>query len=458
MKISRRSLLKTSAAVVGSGALPRGAIAQATGPDALKSTLTPLGGIRAGNADGSIPAWTGEMVPEFANYQLGEPLPSPFTDDKPLFRITPANVSQYQDKLSAGAIYMLQNHPDYYMDIYPTRRTAVAPQYVYDYTYKNASTAQLSADGNSLSGAYGGTPFPIPTNGKQVIWNHELRWLGANFYSPVGSTFLVTSTGQVVVKNTVNFWAQFPYYFKGEEASFNGTYSQITLTSIAPAYMEGESELVLAKMNPLSDPPRGWEYLLGERRVRLAPQLQYDTPVDQTGGLVNWDEAQMFNGALDRYDCQLVGKKELFVGYNNNYAWTKPTPTMFGQKFVDPSIMRWELHRVWQVEMTLAPGKRNVDFRRTAYVDEDSWGMLACDVYDANNQLWKYFHAVSAFLPGFPCVSTGYLTIVYDFHAGQYVSLGGFIDSTPATRYQPIPRLPDSFFTPAGLTDRAGGS
>ena len=42
----------------------RPALAQAAAPDAslLTTTLTPLGAERAGNADGSIPAWTGGQV------------------------------------------------------------------------------------------------------------------------------------------------------------------------------------------------------------------------------------------------------------------------------------------------------------------------------------------------------------------------------------------------------------
>jgi hypothetical protein len=456
MKLSRRSMLKASAAVVGSGSMAGVAAAQTMGPDDLKSTLMPLGGLRAGNADGTIPAWTGELIPLPADYVSGTLRPDPFAGEQALFTITAANMSQYKDKLSAGDIYLLQSHPGYSMNVYKTNRTAIAPQWVYDYTYQNASSAQLSADGNNLSGAYGGTPFPIPTEGKQVLWNHELRWLGSTVKNP-SIAWLITASGQVVLKNASAFIFQNPYYYEGKKAEFNGLYQEIYSLDTRPAFMEGEAEIVVYHLNPLEVPPRGWSYLLGERRVRLAPELQYDTPIDITGGVVNWDEAQMFNGALDEYDAKLIGKKEMYVCYNNNKLWNMSTPDALGPKHVDPATLRWELHRVWVVELTLAPGKRNVDARRVAYVDEDSWTMLGLEVYDANNQLWKYHYAVPAVCSDIPTMSGGFFFIAYDFHAGSYVAFGGW-DSPSMQRMQPIAEVPASYFSPTQLAAGSGGS
>jgi hypothetical protein len=456
MKLNRRSLLRASAAIIGTAPLARAATAQALGADALGSTLTPLGGIRAGNADGTIPAWTGKLIPLPADYVSGTLRPDPFAGDKPLFTITAANMGDYKDKLSAGDIYLLQNHPDYAMNVYKTNRTAIAPQWVYDYTAQNAVSAQTTPDGNNLSGAYGGIPFPIPTTGKQVIWNHELRWLGSTISNP-SIAWLVTSGGSVIFKNATAFIFENPYYFQGGKATFDGVYQELSVRDVRPAFMEGEAEVVVYHLNPLEQPPRGWAYLIGERRVRLAPQLQYDTPVDVTGGVVNWDEAQMFNGALDDYDMKIVGKKEMFVCYNNNKLWNMNTPDAIGPKHMDPAAVRWELHRVWVIDMTLAPGKRNVDTRRVAYVDEDTWTVLGLDIYDANGQLWKYHHAMPAVCSDIPTVSAGFFFNAYDFHAGSYVVFGGW-DSPDMVRMQPIAELPPSYFTPGQLNARAGGS
>jgi len=453
MKINRRFALLGSAAA-WTAAATRRASAQSVGPDALKSTLTPLGGLRAGNAEGTIPAWTGEIIPLPADYQPGTPRPDPFAGEKPVFSITAANLATYQNKLAKGNIYLLQTYPDYRMDVYPTHRTSVAPQYVYDYTYKNASTAQLSPDGNNLSGAYGGTPFPIPVNGKQVIWNHILRWTGTTTVDSEG-TYQVTSAGEIVERNFATITAQLPYYFEGREAQFDGTYLTTQIVDTAPAYMEGMAELVRDQVNPLQDPPRAWAYLLGQRRVRQAPQLQYDTPIDSAGGVIQWDEAAMFSGALDEYDCKLLGKQEMFVPYNSSKTWLTPIKQVLGPHFADPDITRWELHRVWVVEMTLVPGKRNQDARRVAYVDEDSWMILAMDIYDANNTLWKYHYAVATICPDIPAFAAGTYFIAHDFHADSYVAFGAY---NLGRQNQPVAELPASYFTPGQLAALAGGS
>src|ERR1700689_738406 len=43
----------------------------------LKTTLTPLGGERAGNKDGTIPAWTGGYTTVPTGYKSGDPRPDP---------------------------------------------------------------------------------------------------------------------------------------------------------------------------------------------------------------------------------------------------------------------------------------------------------------------------------------------------------------------------------------------
>jgi hypothetical protein len=66
----------------------------------LGTTLTPMGAERAGNADGSIPAWTGGMT---AAAQGAGPRPDPFAPERPLFSITASNLPRYADRLPEGA-------------------------------------------------------------------------------------------------------------------------------------------------------------------------------------------------------------------------------------------------------------------------------------------------------------------------------------------------------------------
>ena len=98
----------------------------------LGQDLTPVGAEKAGNADGTIPAWTGSMttVPEGLEYGGdGTPLPDPYGDEKPLFSINAQNVDEHADKLSAGMVALIKLRPDTYrMDIYPTHRDGGYPQ------------------------------------------------------------------------------------------------------------------------------------------------------------------------------------------------------------------------------------------------------------------------------------------------------------------------------------------
>lgn len=147
----------------------------------LGNDLTPFGGIKAGNEEGTIPAWTGGLTSGLQGYahKSGDFLPNPFVDEKPLFAITAQNLGQYADKLSAGQRALLKKYPDSYrLDIYPTHRTHAVPEWVARNIQQNAIKAKLVDGGNGIEGAYGGVPFPIPSSGEEVMWNHLLRWQG----------------------------------------------------------------------------------------------------------------------------------------------------------------------------------------------------------------------------------------------------------------------------------------
>src|SRR5215472_8809228 len=148
----------------------------------LGADLTPLGGEKAGNADGSIPAWTGGIKSAadagFPNYHSGDHHPDPYAADKPLFTITAANLSQYAAKLTEGHKALFKAYPDYKMIVYQTRRSAAAPEHVYEATRRNATTGHLAPEGNGITGALGGVPFPIPQSGVEIYWNHVTRWRG----------------------------------------------------------------------------------------------------------------------------------------------------------------------------------------------------------------------------------------------------------------------------------------
>jgi hypothetical protein len=145
----------------------------------LSEDLTPMGSERAGNAEGTIPEWTGGITTPPAGYSPGDHHPNPFPDDKPLFRITGANYQEYADQLSVGQKATFAKYPDtYFMDVYQSRRSASFPEHIYEMTIKNGSTARLAENGEGVLDAAEGFPFPFPENAFELMWNHKLKYKG----------------------------------------------------------------------------------------------------------------------------------------------------------------------------------------------------------------------------------------------------------------------------------------
>src|SRR5207253_4353959 len=78
----------------------------------------------------------------------------------------------------------------------------------------------------------------------------------------------------------------------------------------APARLAGGVLLVHETLDQVKEPRSAWVYNAGQRRVRRAPQVSYDGPGTAADGLRTSDNLDMYNGAPDRYDWKLEGKKE----------------------------------------------------------------------------------------------------------------------------------------------------
>ena len=414
----------------------------------LGADLTPLGGERAGNADGTIPEWTGGITEPPAGYTVGEHHRDPYAGDQPLFTITGANIDEHRDRLSIGHQRMLETYPSFEMQIYPTRRSASVPQRIYDATRTIAATAKLVDDGNGVDGAVIGIPFPIPASGQEVIWNHLLRYRGETVACVVGLVAVTRGGAYTLVKN--NLEIELRYSLPGMTLEELGNtmiyYKQKVL---APARLAGDIVLVHETMNQVREPRNAWTYNPGQRRVRRAPNIAYDNPGTSSDGLRTADQIDMFNGAIDRYDWKLVGKRELYVPYNSYKLHSSDIgfSDILKPLHVNPELLRYELHRVWVVEATLKEGATHIYKRRTLYVDEDSWQILAADIYDNRDQLWR--------------VSEGHLINYYekplmwptlevhtDLQAGRYLAFG-LDNEFPMCTWDADLRSRD--FTPAAL-------
>jgi hypothetical protein len=156
--------------------------------------------------------------------------------------------------------------------------------------------------------------------------------------------------------------------------------------------------------------------------------VAYDNPATAADGLSTNDMTDMFNGAMDRYDWKLVGKKEMYIPYNSYKAHSGSVKVadLVKPGHLNQDYMRYELHRVWVVDATLKPGKRHINARRTFYLDEDSWQISWLDHYDGRGQLWRIAEAHSV---NYYEVPTFWATIetAYDIQSGRYIA--GILDN-----------------------------
>ena len=392
----------------------------------LGKTLTPVGAEKAGNG-GAIPAWTGGITKPIPGYKVGMFHPDPFASDKISFSITPANYKQYAANLSPGQIAMFEKYKTFKMNVYPTRRSAAFPQRTLDFTLKNATSCKLVASGEGVQNCAEGFPFPIPQNGFEVIWNHKLKYKGVSF-SRFANQAAPSASGAFTL-TAIREDGLGLYYKPGNTTeNINDILLYFKQEVLSPARLAGQVLLVHESLNSVKTPRKAWVYNPGQRRVRLAPNVAYDNPGTATDGLRTNDMTDMFNGAMDRFNWKLVGKKEMYIPYNSYKAHSGniKVKDLIRPNHINPELLRYELHRVWVVDATLKPGARHINSRRTFYLDEDSWQIVTTDHYDLQGKLWRYSEAPSI---NYYEVPTFWSTIEthHDLKSGRYIS--GLLDN-----------------------------
>jgi hypothetical protein len=429
---------------------PAGAARARGGADALNTTLTPVGAERAGNADGTIPAWTGGYISVAPDYVAGQPRPDPFAADRPLFSITAANYRDYADRLPDGQRQLFQKFADYRMDIYPTRRSAAAPQAVYDAIRANLTRAEPAPEGirYGLRGAVGGIPFPIPENGYEIVWNHLLAYWGPAREDYIQNYFM-SANGTLELTNQYREIVDFPYYYPDATPDgFGAYYFKRREVSDAPEALAGRGYLSWQSSNVAHDHPQAWQYLPHERRVRKSPTLSYDTPTPDGAGIESFDDYYIFSGSPDRYAFKLVGKQEMYIPYNNNRFHALPIARVAGPRHAEPGALRYELHRVWVVDGTLIAGERHTVPHRRLYIDEDTWFAVYGDGWDADGHPWKFSMGTMYLVPDLPAVVLG-SEFIYDLQGGGYILSFTFNDEK--VQFRPTPPHKPSEFSPETL-------
>lgn len=425
-------------------------LAQAKGTDsaALGKTLTPMGSEMAANADGSIPAWSGGLASNAGTVDSKGGYSDPYAADKPLFTIDSKNLAQYQKFLSPGQIALFKRFPDSYkMNIYPTHRSANLLKDVLVQSRDNVAKTSMADGGNGLHDYARGIPFPLPTEGLEVMWNHMTRYRGGS-YERISSSALVRENGATsYVRNQslINFADTVGGLESGSNILF-----MFKSRVLEPARLSGEAVLVHEPIDQVAEPRSAWQYLPGQRRVRRAPMIAYDNSARYSNGLITADNIDGYNGAPDRFDWKLIGKQELFIPYNSYKIGSHALKydEVIKPDHINQDLARYEKHRVWVVEATLKPSARHIYAKRRFYVDEDSWQIAQADQYDSRGELWRSgeLHAIQQYDHGF---TYNVLETSYDLISGRYYAGGLANEETEPMRVGFAAKTDD--YTPSDL-------
>lgn len=442
-----KRLILASAFMVGLGAPVALAKVPADQAARLGKDLTPLGGEVAGAGD--VPAYTGglQAPPPGVKFDPKTQHPvNPWPGDKPKYTITNANAAQYADKLTDGYKALLKTLPTFKMNVYESRRSCTVPQFVQAATKNNALVAEMTKDGEGVLGGIMGTPFPITTNAKEVIWNHRLRYLPHKLYRSFGTAPVQANGSYNVIRfqdEALNNWTD-PTKKKAED--LNNIQLMYLQNTVAPARLAGNVILVHESLNGTVEPRKAWSYNPGQRRTRRAPDIAYDNPGFNTDGMSTADSFTGFNGALDRYEWSYKGKSVKIVAYNAYDLVNAKLEDLIKPKHLNQDVVRYEPHRVHTVEAKLTTGQRHLYARRVLHLDEDSWGIVTGELYDGRGGLWRVqeIHNINFYHVPL-CFSVG--EIVYDLQGGGRYLAGSLIngekpfnfdaDALTADRYTP---------------------
>ena len=387
--------------------------------DHLGKDLTPVGAEKAGNKDGSIPEWTpGKKSGPLS----GEYVTDPVIDaEKPLFTITRANLAKYQDKLTEGHKYLLKSYDDYKMNVYPSHRVAAWPEEIYKATYENALNCEMIGT-DTPDKCRLGFPFPIPKTGSEPVWNHKTKWRG-EAVTRYNNQMIVQTNGEFQLTKTIED-VVFGYASIKNPIPLtkdSGEFLKYLSHTVAPPRVAGTYILVHEKAGTGAGGRAAWLYTPALKRIRRAPTVCCDNPYEGTDGHEFYDQVDLFNGVLERYNWKLVGKREIYIGYNG-HKLAGPTVKfrdLAAPKHLNQNLPRYELHRVWVVEATIKPTTSHTFSRRVMYVDEDGWNIVAVDNYDKRGNLYQFQEGHYIWAPNI-LAGTTIPEIIYHLDSGRY--------------------------------------
>ncbi|SFU14033.1 DUF1329 domain-containing protein [Pseudomonas marincola] len=393
--------------------------------DHLGKDLTCVGAEAAGNAAGTIPPYTRKYVGEVPGWTApthsGAHPVDPYKDEKPILVITAANAKEHSENLTAGQLAMFERYPETFkINVYTSHRDFAYPETVCERAKWNATNAEIVDDGMGYTGL-GNTPFPIPKSAIEVLWNHQLPYR-AWTEDVVRDLASVQPNGDIGWGRTHGICLSPASSPTGRPHTDDKVSSYCMNEVQLPLRESGNTSVNHEPYNYAAAPRVAWTYNTGTRRVRLAPGYGFDQPLGGSNGAMTIDSDRLFNGSPERYDWELIGKKEIFIPANGYKVNTKDVTyaSLLTPHHANPDYMRYELRRVWVIKAKLKEGSRHLYRERVMYLDEDTWHAVIADFYDNRGKLWKHSFVNYYYHPDMSAWQAG-ASFYHDLSSGQYV-------------------------------------
>ena len=237
--------------------------------------------------------------------------------ESPSYSVDGSNYMQHADKLTDGQMKAFENYADYRIDVYAASAECRLPDAVRAVSGSNSK--MINGNEGIEWNTIGSKPFPNPTEAQHYIWNHRSA---PHYNASIHRTlvaYIVKNDGSFTIgkgDNYIEFPGALDSPLRGKVDP--NIYALYMVKNLSPARIAGTLTMLHDPYDSAVEQRKAWQYSPATRRVRRAPDVAYDSFVDQTGGLATIDSYNMFTGAQDRFDWNLVGKKTMLIPHANH--------------------------------------------------------------------------------------------------------------------------------------------
>ena len=372
--------------------------------------------------------------------------------ESPKYSIDSSNYMQHMDKLTEGQIKTFESYADYRIDVYSNSKDCLLPENVRAVSTENSK--MINGNEGIEWTTLGAVPFPNPTHAQHYIWNHRTAPHYIDSVHRTLTAYIVKSDGSFTIGQGDNY-IETPGALNSPLRGVvdPNIYVLYMVKNISPPRIAGTLTMLHDFYDAAVQARKAWQYSPATRRVRRAPDVNYDSFVDQTGGLATIDSYNMFSGAQDRFDWNIIDKKTMIIPHNNTELSKIGAADMItsSRHFVNPDLYRYEEKDVVIIEATVKDGKRHIFPKQMFYVSTDEHnGIMIRDHYDGQGNLVKHQIGSRKYDSAGYCNYNGEQTI--DFATRSFViqnTLGEGHDDLEVT--YSVPTMGMNFYSPDGL-------